>query len=72
LVAAYTASAAHVAKGDTVHGLMNITPLDKPGDLAGMKLNFLQDKFKDITHIIIDEFSMLNLQLLDKINYRLK
>jgi hypothetical protein len=42
LVGAYTASAAHLIGGDTIHGMINLRPNQKDGiDLQGKQLNDL-------------------------------
>ena len=59
---AQTDKAAFIIKGQTIHSLFFITPTKKEReillDLIGEKLKTLQTRFKDVTHIIIDEYSL--------------
>jgi ATP-dependent DNA helicase PIF1 len=59
-----------VVDGETIHSMINSHPNQKDDLASGKSLNKLQDKFKNITHIIIDEKSMLNLEMLSIINQR--
>ncbi|XP_046642682.1 uncharacterized protein LOC124327729 [Daphnia pulicaria] len=73
---AYTAKAAHLIRGETLHKIFQI-PVEKGqgtkfGPLNGAKLAALQEKFRHVKIIIIDEYSMLSLTMLGKIDARLR
>jgi DNA replication protein DnaC len=68
---AYTAKAAHLIRGETLHKIFQI-PVEKGqgtkfGPLNGAKLAALQEKFRHVKIIIIDEYSMLSLTMLGKL-----
>ncbi|CAF1097582.1 unnamed protein product [Brachionus calyciflorus] len=72
---ALTAKAAFLIKGLTLHSLFEIRQIRKKevySPLNGKKLQELQRKFKGITHIIIDEYSMLSQAVLGIIDKRLR
>jgi hypothetical protein len=72
-VTATTGKAAALIDGATVHCVLNI-PIkiaDKRG-LGGSALEKLQNRFKHVTHLIIDEFSMMNGEFLYWIDRRCK
>ena len=71
-----TAKASFLIHGQTIHSTFNI-PVSKSNkdelpDLTGEKLKILQDKFIVITHVIIDEYSMISQLLLAQIDKRLR
>lgn len=74
-IAAYTAAAGFVVKGDTIHSLVGSFGDDsKRGRselLKSSQLNNLQRKFENVTHVIFDEFSMINFEVMHIINKRL-
>jgi hypothetical protein len=71
-----TAKAAFIIKGQTIHNIFSITPTKNERevllDLKGEKLQLLQQRFIDISHIIIDEYSMVSQALLAQIDKRLR
>jgi hypothetical protein len=73
--AAFTAKAAFIIKGSTLHLAFNL-PVEngskrfKP--LTGRALKALQEKFKDVKIVIIDEYSMVSQPMLGKIDFRLR
>ncbi|CAF0924298.1 unnamed protein product [Brachionus calyciflorus] len=72
---AQTAKAAFLIKGLTVHSLFEIRQIKKKevnSPLNRKKLQELQRKFKGITHIIIDGYSMLSQAVLGIIDKRLR
>ncbi len=72
---AYTAKAAHLIRGETLHEAFQI-PVEKGstkfGPLNEVKLVALKEKFRHVKVIIIDEYSMLSLTMLGKIDARLR
>ncbi|CAF1021169.1 unnamed protein product [Brachionus calyciflorus] len=72
---AQTAKAAFLIKGLTLHSLFEIRQIRKKevySPLNGKKLKELQRNFKGITHIIIDEYSLLSQAVLGIIDKRLR
>ncbi len=71
---AYTAKAAHLIRGETLQKTFQI-PVEKGstkfGPLNGAKLAALQEKFRHVKVNIIEEYSMLSLTMLGKIDARL-
>lgn len=76
-IPAPTGVAAVNVDGKTVHKSLRIPvrksarETDPMPPLEGAQLRHLQDDFKDISFIIIDEYSMIGLRLFDKISQRL-
>ena len=70
---ATTASAAYLVRGGTIHREFRI-PIQQRRfvQLKGVALRDLQEKFSSLELIIVDEFSMLGLNLLGKIDQRLR
>lgn len=73
LVTATTGKAAALIDGATVHCSINapVKPKDKKS-LSGVVLEKLQCRMKHVTHLIIDEFSMINGEFLYWIDQRLQ
>ena len=72
--AAPTAKAAFLINGDTVHQLLSIR-VNEGNTYIPLKddsLRKLQDLFVNITHIIIDEYSMLSQVMLARIDERMR
>ena len=70
-----TAKAAFLILGSTIHSLFNVnTKIDKQTypKLSDDQKARLQNNFKDITHVIIDEYSMLSQVLFAVIEHRLR
>ena len=69
-----TAKAAFLINGDTVHQLFGLRVNDgrvyRP--LEGQSLRKLQDEFEGITHVIIDEYSMISQIMLARIDLRMR
>ena len=57
--AAPTGKAAFIINGETIHSLFQINVSNSFKKLTGIKLKNLQDTFKNVDFIIIDEYSML-------------
>ncbi len=71
--AAFTARAAHLIHGRTLHGLFKLpTGRKKFAPLKGDSLKSLRETLKGLKVLIIDEFSMLSQIMLDMVNQRLK
>ncbi len=74
--AAPTAKAAFIIKGETIHSTFSISVTKKETDinvdLKGERLSELQEKFRNVSHIIIDEYSMLSQVLFAQIDHRLR
>jgi ATP-dependent DNA helicase PIF1 len=70
-----TAKAAFIIRGETLHSTVflpvskNQTTLD---DLSGDRLSLIQDKFKNIKLVIIDEYSMVSQVMLGQTDKRLR
>jgi hypothetical protein len=73
LVSATTGKAAALIDGATVHCSINVPvkPKDKKA-LCGAALEKLQCRMSNVTHLIIDEFSMINGEFLYWIDQRLQ
>ncbi|RNA33424.1 ATP-dependent DNA helicase PIF1, partial [Brachionus plicatilis] len=69
-----TAKAAYLIHGETVHSLFIIKTDQKSYSLPlkSKNLQKLQDRFKGVTHIIIDEYSMLSQAIFGVIDLRLR
>ncbi|RMZ93354.1 ATP-dependent DNA helicase, partial [Brachionus plicatilis] len=70
-----TAKAAYLIKGETIHSLFEINGSsikNKSIEIKSKKLRKLQEKFKGITHVIIDEYSMLSQAMFGLIDNRLR
>ena len=71
-----TAKAAYLIKGSTLHSTFYLSTSNKEKDLSmdlkGDRLKILQEKFKDKTHVIIDEYSMVSQIMLAQIDKRLR
>ena len=65
-----TAKAAFIIFGETCHSLFQIRPNFAFVELQNKSLLNFQEKFKDISHIIIDEYSMISQDILAKIDMR--
>ena len=73
LIAAPTGKAAYNIGGSTIHSLLSLPrELYKESKLPSASKNKLQEKFKNIEYLIIDEFSMIGLRMLYWIDLRLK
>ena len=61
-------------KDETVHSTFSILVVHKDiiYDLKGEKLKDLQERFNGISHVIIDEYSMLSQVMLSQIDKRLR
>ena len=72
--AAPTAKAAYLINGDTVHQLLKIRVNKSRSYLAleSEALRNLQDSFLNVTHVIIDEYSMLSQTMLARIDKRMR
>ena len=70
-VAAFTGKAAHLVQGFTIHQMLNIIP-NETKELSNVALRSLQDRFKNIKFIIIDEYSMVGCKLFYLIDKRLR
>ena len=72
--AAYTAKAAYQIDGFTLHSLLKIPVNSRNGfqDLKSKPLRMLQDAFKEVQLLVIDEYSLLGLDMLSKIDKRLR
>lgn len=70
--AAPTAKAAFLILGDTCHRTFKIKPHKEFAPLTGCELGFLEEEFRQVTYLIIDEFSMLSQEMLGMINLRLQ
>lgn len=70
--AAPTAKAAFLITGETCHRLLKIRPHKPFVDLTGSSLAQLEEDFRDTSHVIIDEFSMLSQEMLSMIDARLR
>jgi ATP-dependent exoDNAse (exonuclease V) alpha subunit len=70
--AAPTAKAAFLINCETIHSLFNISPNHEFKDLSGKKLKDLQELFREVKFILIDEFSMMSQSMLAKIDSRLR
>ena len=72
---AFTAKAAYLIRGDTLHKTFQI-PVEKGpakfGPLNGSKLAALQETFTNIQLVIIDEYSMVSLPMFGKMDARLR
>ncbi len=72
-----TAKAAFLIKGSIIHSVFHIAVNNGKTDslcneLSGETLNQLQLQLKGVTHIIIDEYSMVSQALLGQIDSRLR
>jgi ATP-dependent DNA helicase PIF1 len=74
--AAPTGTAAFNVDGNTLHSMFRL-PINQPRDkvikpLQGTTLSLLQDEFKGVDLLFIDEKSMVSLTMLEHINQRLR
>ena len=73
IICAMFGIAAYNVNGKTLHYLLKLPIKGKRNaDLEGSALTELQENFKEITHVIIDEFSVISQKTLAWINRRLK
>ena len=72
--AAPTAKAAYLINGETCHALfgIHVNNESKSQDISAPALRALQEAFKGIEFVIIDEYSMLSQTMLSKIDIRLR
>jgi len=70
-VGAFTGVAANNIQGETINSLLSI-PVSTIRPLEGNKLATLQEKWKDVKYLILDEMSMISTKMLGIINERLK
>ena len=68
-VAAPTGKAANNIGGSTLHSLLHLM---NPEEMKGQQLKMMQNKFKQIRYLIIDEYSMVGALMLNKIDRRLR
>ncbi len=69
VVATLTGKAANGVGGVTLHSLLHLM---NSKDLTGAQLRLLQDKFRTIRYLIVDEYSMVGSKLLKRIDSRLR
>lgn len=72
IVSAFTGKAANNIRGETLHSLLCLPTSGNFVDLRGMQLDRLQSRFVAPSFLIIDEYSMVGLRLLSRINHRLR
>ena len=71
-ISAPTGVAAYNISGQTIHSLFRIMPKADFQALKGDLLNTLQENFRSIKYIIIDEMSMIGRRMFGKIDQRLR
>jgi len=71
LVVAPTGNAAFNVRGHTWHSALSKTPSQKPLNLSKTMIERLVDRFMGLRLLILDEVSMVNLEDLAEISYRL-
>jgi ATP-dependent DNA helicase PIF1 len=71
-VSAPTGVAAYLINGETLHSLLFLPIGRRFNSLKGAKLESLQNRFKNIKFIIIDEFSMVGCKMFHQIDQRLR
>jgi len=69
---AFTASAAFLVRGSTIHREFDIPVQGSFKEIDGPRLRNLQEKFATVKVVIIDESSMLSLPLFGKIDRRMR
>lgn len=70
-ILAPTGAAAVNVNGKTIHSFLRIPVAGPLLPLNGESLRYFQLQFKDLKFVLIDEYSMIGLRLLNKIHYRL-
>ena len=73
-IAAFTGKAANLVGGCTLHNLLMMNPNSATmgKNLTGDALRQLQDRFRDIVYLIIDEYSQIGCMMLALIDRRLR
>ena len=68
-VSAPTGRAANNVGGSTLHSLLHLM---NPEELKGQQLRMMQNRFKGVRYLIVDEYSMVGGKILHKIDRRLR
>ena len=71
-IVAPTGVAAFNVNGSTIHNLLKIFPNKEFEPLKGESLLALQEKFKEIKYLVLEEISMIGRRMLGKIDARLR
>ena len=69
LIVTPTGVAAFNVEGETLHSLLSLPTTGEFKPLEGQRLQKLQEKWKDVRYLIIDEMSMMGRKMLGQIKY---
>ena len=72
LTTATTGAASVIIEGLTLHSAMGFDFSNKHNSLSDKKQEIMRDRFKNVRFIIIDEFSMMKVELLYRLDLRMK
>ena len=72
LTTATTGAASVIVEGLTLHSAMGFDFSNKHNSLSDKKQELMRDRFKNVKVIIVDEFSMMKVELLYRLDLRMK